>query len=77
MLILVHSYYSWSESKNEDHLTASFKQLFTSSHSAVVALAVEQAVKSHGEDHTSLCKEIIRIVRDLPLGKFLHSHKKF
>ena len=70
LLILVHSYYSWSENKNKDHLTASFKQLFKSSHSAVVASAVEHAVKSHGEDPGSVCEEIIRIVRDHALGMF-------
>ena len=76
MIILVHSYYSWSASKKEDHLTASFKQLFTSSHSMVVASAIEQAVRSHGEDPSSLCEEIIRIVMDHPLGEFaLHFHK--
>ena len=42
----------------------------------VVASAIEQAVRSHGEDPSSLCEEIIRIVMDHPLGEFaLHFHK--
>ena len=42
-----------------------------SSHSQVVASAVEQAIKSCGEDHDLLCDEIIKIIWKHPLGKLM------
>ena len=69
LLILVHSFYSWDQNHNGDHLVASFQQFIKSSHSRVIAPAVEQAIKSCGEDHDLLCDEIIKIIWKHPLGK--------
>ena len=69
LLILVHSFYSWDQNHDGDHLVASFQQFIKSSHSQVIASAVEQAIKSCGEDHDLLCDEIIKIIWKHPLGK--------
>ena len=69
LLILVHSFYSWDQNQKGDHLIASFQQFIKSSHPQVIALAVEQAIKSCGEDYDLLCEEIIKIVWKHPLGK--------
>ena len=69
LLILVHSFYSWDQNHKGDHLVASFQQFIQSSHPQVIASAVEQAIKSCGEDHDLLCEEIIKIVWKHSLGK--------
>ena len=69
LLILVHSFYSWDQNHKGDHLVTSFQQFIQSSHPQVIASAVEQAIKSCGEDHGLLCEEIIKIVWKHPLGK--------
>jgi hypothetical protein len=69
LLILVHSFYSWDHNQNGDHLVASAQQFMRSSHSHVIASAVEQAIKSCGQNHDLLCEEIIKIVWKHPLGK--------
>jgi hypothetical protein len=67
LLILVHSFYSWDHNQNGDHLVASAQQFMRSSHSHVIASAVEQAIKSCGQNHDLLCEEIIKIVWKHPL----------
>ena len=69
LLILVHSFYSWDQNQKGDHLAASFQQFIKSTHPQVIASAVEQAIKSYGQNHALVCEEIIRIVLKHSLGK--------
>ena len=69
LLILVHSFYSWDQNQKGDHLAASFQQFIKSTHPQVIASAVEQAIKSCGQNHDLVCEEIIRIVLKHSLGK--------
>ena len=74
ILISVHSYYSWSYNKQGDHLAASFKQFMKSSHHAVIAPAIEQAINSCGEDTGYLCEEILQIIGKLLLEVQLNTN---
>ena len=71
VLILVHSYYSWTQNNQGDYLTASFKQFMEPSHHTDIASAIEQAINLCGEDTGSLCKEILQIIKNHPLGKLI------
>ena len=71
LLILVHSYYSWTQNNQGDHLTASFHQFMESSCHAVIASAIEQAINSGGKDTDGLCEEILQIIKNHPLGKLI------
>ena len=71
LLILVHSYYSWTQNSQGDHLTASFHQFMESSCHAVIASAIKQAINSCGKDTDCLCEEILQIIKNHPLGKLI------
>ena len=71
VLILVHSYYSWTENNQGNYLAASFKQFIESSHHTIIASAIEQATNSYGEDYGHLCEEILHIIKAHPLGKLI------
>ena len=71
VLIIVHSYYSWTQNHQGDHLTASFMQFMKSSHHTVIASAIEKAIDSYGEDTGCLCEEILQIIKNHPLGRFI------
>ena len=73
VLILVHSYYSWTLNNQGVHLAASFKQFVESSHHTIIASAIEQAINSYGEDTGYLCEEILQIIKSHPLSKLIPS----
>ena len=71
LLILVHSYYFWSEDRKGDYLHASFNHFIISSHPAIITSAIQEAFKSHGKEPKLLCEKIIQITMNYPLGKFI------
>ena len=71
VLILVHSYYSWTQNNKGDLLAASFNQFIKSSHHTTIAPAIEQAINLYGEDTHHLCEEILQIIKNHPLGKLI------